>query len=76
MIMSPQFKLHAQESPSSEGTFVSEVIEHIAPKGVQHTSNLRQVHFSQKSSNTPSGMKYPEGDKKKNRINMAPTGLT
>ena len=48
------------EIPVSKGASVSEVIKHPASKGVQNTSNLPKVCFSQQSSNVTISMPYIE----------------
>ena len=66
-------ELHVQESTTREGASISEFHKHPASKGVQNTSSLEKFFFAQKSSNTPSGMPYREGDKGKKGYKMPKT---
>ena len=63
MITQLQSVPRVQEIPANKGAPVYEVIERPDSKGVQNTSNLPRVNFSQQSSKATSGMPYREGEK-------------
>ena len=79
--MSPQSKMHVQESPARRGVSDSEVHENPVSKGFKNTSNLKTVLFAQQSSNSPSAIpsyeryKEEELSKTPKMINLVSTGL-
>ena len=66
-----------QESPTSEGASLSEVINSPVSEGVQNKSNLKKVWFDQQSSNIPSRNAVSRGRKRMKSpriINIESTG--
>ena len=72
-LTSPQYEPHVQESTAIERAPVYEVIERLSSNGVQNTSSLNKVSFSQQQSNDTSRMPSCKGDKDLFQPKMSPT---